>query len=407
MTISAGNLTSWDKSLLAKHLSRYKNLENGTSVPISSREKHFVRVFKHGDKPVTQHEIAYLRYKQSINVSITTSKQELNPISNQLEETIDFLDEELISQGGSTYYNKSIENIKTWYTRGTTFSSSKVSESLVWLNFLVAESSLSKSLERFSAENFNTISNEYTKAIDGVFAEGLKSGKEYISPSLHRLIIEGHTLPDAFLKVRDALPDDTLLEEIKGTLTSLASDMSSVVGLPVTVLGKEYVETITNTLNTFGISENKFADLMSLNTVELISSIIPALALILSWSEADTEKFCKIVGALGVTSLYAGNPISLIIVLVGLAKSFQKSKKEQTSSLMWAKSLSKGSLVSTVAIVSMNLLGPVVWTTFVVAIISISIFRSYKISVDIDGLSNWISDNIKSLLKNYELRENR
>lgn len=407
MTISAGNLTTWDKSLLAKHLSRYKNLENGSSVPISSREKHFVRVFKHGEKPVTQHEIAYLRYKQSIKTSINTPKQEFNPINKQVEETIDVLDEQLLSDGDSRYHRRSIENIKIWYTRGTTFSSSKAAEALVWLNFLIADSSISKSLERFSAEKFNTISNEYTKAIDGIFAEGLKSGEAYISPSLHRLIIEGHTLPDAFLKVRDALPDDTLLEELKGTLTSLASDMSSVVGLPITVLGKEYVETITNTLNNFGISENKFADLMSLNTVELISSIIPALALILSWNEADTEKFCKIVGALGVTSLYAGNPVSLLIVLVGLAKSFQKSKKEQTGSLMWAKSLSKGSLVSTVAIVSMNLLGPVVWTTLIVAIISISIFRSYKISVDIEGLSNWIVDNIKSLLKSHEFKESR
>ena len=105
-------------------------------------------------------------------------KRELKPVIKQVEATVDILDEQLLSKGNTAYYSNAIENIKNWYTKGTIFSSTKVAESLVWLNYLVAESAFSKSLERLTAERFNTVSNEYPKAIDGIFTDGLKAGSE-------------------------------------------------------------------------------------------------------------------------------------------------------------------------------------------------------------------------------------
>ena len=394
------DLNDWDNSLLKKHLGRYKKLESGEKSPSSISEKHFVGVFRNGEEPTTQHEIAYYKFKKLNKIkqqsSVSKSIQEL---PETVEETINILDENILLYGTRKDCAQLSNKFKNWFFR-TKLPLAKVeSAALVWLNFIVSESALSKGLERFSAEKLNTLSNDYTKALDGSFAEGLKSGADYISPTLHRLIEEGHTLPVALQKVKAALPDDTSFEEFKGLLTSLASDMSSVVGLPMAVLGKENVESLKQALNTIGISEQKLADLMSLNTVELIGSTVPVLALMFSWNEDDTERFSRIVGALAISSVYAGNPMSVIIVLVGLAKSFQKSKEKYVEKRAWLKSLGEGSLLSTLVIASMNLLGPVVWTTMVALIIVYQIQDKIRIAVDLEGIINWVKEQIFSIGK--------
>jgi len=95
-----------------------------------------------------------------------------------------------------------------------------------------------------------------------------------------------------------------------------------------------------------------------------------------------------------------------MIVMVGLARAFQKSKLDGTSTLIWAKSLSKGSLISTIVLVSMNLFGLITCITLIAAIIAIPIFRNYKISLDVDGISYWVVDNIQGLLKTHKIKEN-
>ena len=393
-------LNDWDKSLLKKHLGRYKKLESGEKRPSSAREVHFVEVFRNNAEPTTQHEIAYYKYKKIYQIKQQNSiMKPIQELPDSVEEALNILDENILLNGTSKDGSQLSNNFKNWFFR-TKLPLPKIeSVALVWLNFIVSESSLSKGLEQFSAEKLNTLSNEYTKALDGGFAEGLKSGADYISPTLHRLIIEGHTLPVALHKVKDALPDDSSFEEIKNLLTSLASDMSSVVGLPMAVLGKENVESLTQALNKIGISDQKFADLMSFNTVELIGSAVPVLALMFSWNENDTQKFSRIVGALAISSVYAGNPVSAIIVLVGLAKSFQKSKEQGVGKQSWVKSLSEGSLLSALVIASMSLLGPVVWTTMIALIVMYQIQNKIRIIVDFEGIINWVKEQILSLGK--------
>ena len=138
---------------------------------------------------------------------------------------------------------------------------------------------------------------------------------------------------------------------------------------------------------------------MSFNTVELIGSAVPVLALMFSWNENDTQKFSRIVGALAISSVYAGNPVSAIIVLVGLAKSFQKSKEQGVGKQSWVKSLSEGSLLSALVIASMSLLGPVVWTTMIALIVVYQIQNKIRIIVDFEGIINWVKEQILSLGK--------
>ena len=199
---------------------------------------------------------------------------------------------------------------------------------------------------------------------------------------------------DAIQKTRDALPDDTKWEEFKGLITSLASDMSSVTGLPIAVLGKDTRESITGILEKVGISESKFVDLWSVNTIEVVGSVIPAIALLLSWNDKDTKNFTKIVGMINVTSLYAGNPISILISIVGLARSFHRVKNKKETTKSWILALSKGGAISTASIILMSLLGPVIWTSLIIIIITGMIFNKNNIKINWDYVSKFIKETL-------------
>jgi len=396
-------LSDWDLRLIKEHLVRYERLANGQSKPTSNREISFINFIKNNTKPRTQHEIAYSRYLQiNKKQNFNFNKIEHDTKNNKIfEDNIDYLDEKIsLNENINENDEKIAQKISSWYKKNIKeIPNIKLAETLAWLSQITSESALSKSLERLSADSFNTLSNAYTKALDGEFAEGLKAGIDYISPTTHRIDIPGHTLLDAIQKIRDALPDDTKWEEFKGLISSLASDMSSVTGLPISVLGKESRESITGILEKVGISESKFVDLWSQNSVEVVGSVIPAIALLLSWNDKDTQNFTKIVGMINVTSLYAGNPISMVISIVGLSRSYHRVKKKKESTKSWILALSKGGAISTASIILMSLLGPIIWTSLTIILITAMIFNKNNIKINWSYLSQFIKETINKETK--------
>lgn len=393
------SLNKWDVRLLNKHLPRYKRLEAGEVKPISANERHFVEVFVNGKTPTTQHEIAYSRYKaekltsEILKASTAIQNNDDNDPNGEKEATVDALDEILISPSqGSEKFSLASKLSKFYQTRIPS-KDDLTANAMVWMNFLT-ESSVSKSLERWSSDTFNTLSNEYTKIIDGSFAEGLKSGADYVSPALHRLV-EGHTLPEAFKRGQEVLKNDTTIQETFGTLDALLSDMSSVVGLPVVEFGKEKAEVFRDAFATIGIDEKRFADFFSYNTVEVVGSAIPALALMFSWNIDDTVRFAKIVGALGVSTAYAGNPVGAIVVLVGLARSFQKARHDNLSVKTWAKSLGSGGVTSTLVIISMSLVGPSLWVVGISVFIAINLMKAKGVDINWSRAAKYFLDLIQ------------
>ena len=68
------------------------------------------------------------------------------------------------------------------------------------------------------------------------------------------------------------------------------------------------------------------------------------------------------------------------MVLVGLAKSFQKARHSDMSVKSWAKSLGSGGLTSTLVIV-MNLIGPSLWVFGISVLIAINLMKARGIDV--------------------------
>lgn len=76
------------------------------------------------------------------------------------------------------------------------------------------------------------------------------------------------------------------------------------------------------------LSEKTARDRVSVNSHETIEAVIggsiAAVSLFFSWRAEDKENFSKALGAIGVTSIIALNPVTAMVAVVGLAMSYNK-----------------------------------------------------------------------------------
>ena len=397
-------LTKWDRQLIAQHKTRYERLVSGRYQPQSQNERHFVKTFRYSLEPVTQHEIAYSRYleerRNKFFDEIKEGKKEKKP--RAAEAIIDEVDAKILDaeEKGDKEFSLVASKYRNYMQSEQPEKDDYIASAFVWLSYLT-ESSLSKSLERWSADTFNTLSNAYTKAIDGSFADGLKAGADYVSPTMHRLVEAGHTLPDAFDKARAALDNDSAIQELYGTASALLSDMSSVVGLPMFTMSKQTADEIRNFVGEIGIDEKKFADLLSYNTIEVVGSVIPALALMFGWNSKDAQKFGELVGALGITAAFAGNPLGLIVAMVGLARSYHKANSQSVTTIGWLKSIGKGGLVSSLVIASASIIGSTVWIVIISSIIIAQVLNAKGVSINWALIGKTVLQKLKVAKKSY------
>ena len=160
----------------------------------------------------------------------------------------------------------------------------------------------------------------YDKAMD---AEYLATG---IGGACHRLFDGGHTILGAFRAIRDASPDDTIVEEAMGLLQGLFRDMTTVKGLPLANWDKATYDKVSEFLaSDLGIPKNWFYDLNTYDAAQLLGGVIGVVATALCWNRADTESFARLVGGMGVSALARTNPLLLLVTVVALARAFHKA----------------------------------------------------------------------------------
>ena len=240
-------------------------------------------------------------------------------------------------------------------------------DAAAWATILLADRDLIIGVERWFSDTFNTVSDAYTKAMDGRFADGLQAGADYVSPSLHR-IFEGHSLSAGWEAVRSAFPDDSAAEEFTAYVRSMASDMASVIGLPVSTMTRDGYEAIRDAFAGFGVPEAWLIDALHFNAVEAIAASIPALAGLLNWNKAETEQFSRLVGSSGVAAAAAGNPLMALVFVVMLARSFTKARRTG-SYTSWAKALANGGVMSALVLICSSIVAGPVWVGLVVGIL--------------------------------------
>lgn len=247
-------------------------------------------------------------------------------------------------------------------------------EAASWITVAVASTDAVRLVEGMSASAFNTLSDVYTRAMDGAFAtEGLQAGTDYVAPMFHRLL-GGHTPTEAWAAVRDALPDDTLVDEFLGVIRALGSDMASVTGLPFFTLSPETLGSVQGFIADLGIPQEWLADVLQFNAVELLGSAVPMLATLLCWNGAEGEKFARLIGSTGISAIVSLNPVMGLIALVMLARSFTQSRGMMKDG-EWQKRVAEGAAMSGIVFASSSLIGGPVWIGLIVGLLLAALLR--------------------------------
>jgi uncharacterized protein YifE (UPF0438 family) len=326
-------LTHWDLALLDRHLKFYSLLASGTRQPTTALQAHFVAAARGHTTPVTQHEIAFHRFRVGWRDPrcdrVGSPKPEVILMSgrvDRVERSVDLADmaqlDGLASRAGETF-----RRIRGLYVAGRASARRASSDAAIWISTALADADVARSLEGWTSDKFGDLSNVYTKALDGDFVKGLQAGAEYVSPWLHRLF-DGHIPDAAWRAVRSALPDDTLAEEVVGWLRALGSDFVTVVGLPITQLTPEnYASLEAFVCGTLGVTHEWLIDALHVNAVEgLAAGCVALVTAGMGWGPSDARTFARLAGSLGVGSVVAANPIMLLVALVLLARAYQMSK---------------------------------------------------------------------------------
>ena len=162
----------------------------------------------------------------------------------------------------------------------------------------------------------------YDRALDATYLA------THIGGGNHRLFDGGHTVAGAIAAVRDASPDDTVVQEAMRFVQAMFKDVTTPKGLPLANWDKATYDRVSDYLQSnFGIPRDWFYDLNSYDAPELLGGVIGVVATALIWNRADTEQFSTLVGGMGVSAAMSANPLLLVVTVVALARAFHKARQ--------------------------------------------------------------------------------
>ena len=243
-----------------------------------------------------------------------------------------------------------------------------------------------KQLEKFVSNIIDETPTLYDKAIDKNYND---TG---IGSYLHRLFDDSHSPIKMWEKVRETLPDDSNLEELKNYFISMAKDLQTPMGIPLhNIENMEAYKALASKISsTFFIKKQWLYDFQSVDVLEVLSSTIGVVALFFGWKKKDKEEFAELCASLGLAGAVGANPFLLIIALIALAKSYTQNKnknKFKRGSLRGF--VGMGSFIMTASLFSSPLLGIIIG--LVVAII----LKKKMKEMNFSEIYEWFKENIK------------
>lgn len=354
-------------------------------------------------RPVTQHEVAYMRFlsvehdrvasgEAAAEASATwsTKPDEKAEMLDELEALLDEVEARSFLESAGEKAGVFISRQNKWLRQNGSRARQGVRDAAFWLTAALADRDWANGVGGWFGDQFNTLSNVYTKAMDGAHAEPLRAGSEYLLPNLAR-IFEGHGLADSWAKVREALDHDTFFQELTNWSAAYASDLSSSAGMPVATLSQESFAVISGMFGKVGISTEWVGDAITFNLEEILASAVPGLAVVLRWNASTTEEFRRMVGAMFPATLVSANPIMLLLLVVALAKGFAVSGKLDSTG---AASVAEGGLLSGLVMATSAIIAGPVWVGMVGGILLAMFARKLGREVETAEVLGWIFDAV-------------
>lgn len=160
----------------------------------------------------------------------------------------------------------------------------------------------------------------YDKAIDSVYLHTHTGGSK-----LHHLIDGQHDIFGAFEAAANALPDDSLWQEVMGTAHHLGKDLFSVSGLPVVSLEPSQYQSMSTWLHEhLHISKNRLGDLLQINGLELFSGVLAVAAVVVGCKQGDVHQLSELAAASGLAGMLSANPIGLCAAAIALVMAWKQ-----------------------------------------------------------------------------------
>ena len=161
----------------------------------------------------------------------------------------------------------------------------------------------------------------YDKALDLTYNTLKQHGGD------HRIFDGSHDLVGAWKTIAEAMPEEAWLQRAEGYVSAIWKDLATPNGLPVVTWDKQAFDSVAGFLNeTLGLSRTWTKDMVTFTATEFTGAVLGALALVLSWNNAEIRRFAEIVASLGLSALVGANPLMVMVTIVGLAKCFHEAR---------------------------------------------------------------------------------
>jgi hypothetical protein len=169
----------------------------------------------------------------------------------------------------------------------------------------------------------------------------------HIGGGNHRLFDGGHDLLGAWGSVRDALPDDSLGQEVIGYASALLKDVTTPGGLPIMTITPERYGEIADqiTAHVPGAGREWAYDLLTYDAFEVLTATLGVASTLFFLKNDDNERLAESLGSMGIVSIISANPLlGVAIVLITAYAYVVKKKKVEGKRLAMGASLSGLSL---------------------------------------------------------------
>lgn len=181
-------------------------------------------------------------------------------------------------------------------------------------------SDLSPAINEVTAAAVKGAPTIYDKAMDAVYLE------THIGGGYHRLFDGGHTIGGAVQAAHGASTDDTLIQEVLGTIQGLLRDVSTKRGLPLANWDKDTFDSVARSLQeNYGIPKSWFHELNTYDAADLLGGTVGVATVIFGWNRADTETFARLAASIGMSTALSTNPLLMPVAVIALARAFHKA----------------------------------------------------------------------------------
>lgn len=227
----------------------------------------------------------------------------------------------------------------------------------------------------------------YDKAMD---AEFIKTG---IGGPYHRLFDVGHTIAGSLKAVHNELDKDTPAQEIVGWIKAYGKDFTTPMGMPFFNLDKAdfdgWVEAIAGKIP--GLDRDYLYDLASFDAMEVCAAGLSVVGVLFALKKEDKEKLAEILGAMGVSSIAAANPIMGLTCIAVTAYAYWKHGPMDVAAVV------KGGGMTAVSVLIFSVLGFHILVELVIVVTLTTLLKKHVINDEefVERLKTKIHDSLE------------